>query len=196
MTIPSTFLGYTDRFTIGGQPYVFTPIREVLSMLKRGGTAKLIIPSSMAFGRNGFESIGVGSNENIMVDLGIYSYSKRHEVDEFEINKFIANKSLTMIKDPSRARYSISTPGTGTDAITLNSTLVVNYTGRYLDGTVFDSSADGAFSSVLSGLIKGWQLIIPGKLRAGGKMRLIVPSDLAYGSAPLDFDIEIVSVTN
>jgi len=196
LTIPGTFLGYTDRFTIGGTSYLFTPIREVLTMLKRGGTAKLIMPSYMAFGRNGLDAIGVGPNENIVVDLGIYSFTKRHEVDEYEINKFIANKNLTMIKDPSRARYSISTPGTGTDAITTNSTIVVNYTGRYLDGTVFDSSSDGAFSSLLSDLIKGWQLIIPGKLTAGGKMRLIVPADLAYGNAVLDFDIEIVSVTN
>ncbi|NII85727.1 MULTISPECIES: FKBP-type peptidyl-prolyl cis-trans isomerase [unclassified Pedobacter] len=195
LMIPGTFLGYTDRFTINNVSYVFTPIREVLTKLKRGGKATLIMPSSMAFGKNGVSFLNIGSNENILVDLGIYAESKRHEIDEFEINKFISNNNLTLIKDPSRARYSITTPGTGTDVINLNSTIVANYTVRHLDGTVLQSSTDGTFSDVLSNLYKGWQLILPGKVTAGGKLRLVIPSDLANGT-PLDFDIEIVKVTN
>jgi FKBP-type peptidyl-prolyl cis-trans isomerase len=195
LMIPGTFLGYTDRFTINSVSYVFTPIREVLTKLKRGGKATLIMPSKIAFGKNGVSFLNIGSNENILVDLGIYTESKKHEIDEFEINKFIANNSLTMIKDPSRARYNITTPGTGTTPITLSSTLVANYTVRYLDGTVLQTSTDGTFTDVLSNLYKGWQLILPGKVTAGGKLRLIIPSDLANG-IPLDFDIEIVSVTN
>ncbi len=196
LMIPGTFLGYTDRFTINSVSYVFTPIREVLTKLKRGGKATLIMPSSMAFGRNGVSFLNIGSNENILVDLGIYPESKRHEIDEFEINKFITNNNLTLIKDPSRARYSITTPGTGTDVINVNSTIVANYTVRYLDGTVLQTSTDGTFTDVLSNLYKGWQLILPGKVTAGGKLRLIIPSDLANGVSPLDFDIEIVKVTN
>ena len=196
LMIPGTFLGYTDRFTINSVSYVFTPIREVLTKLKRGGKATLIMPSSMAFGRNGVSFLNIGSNENILVDLGIYAESKRHEIDEFEINKFVANNNLTLIKDPSRARYSITTPGTGTDVINVNSTIVANYTVRYLDGTVLQSSTDGTFTDVLSNLYKGWQLILPGKVTAGGKLRLIIPADLANGVSPLDFDIEIVKVTN
>ncbi|TCD27261.1 hypothetical protein EZ456_08640 [Pedobacter psychrodurus] len=196
LMIPGTFLGYTDRFTINSVSYVFTPIREVLTKLKRGGKATLIMPSSMAFGKNGVSFLNIGSNENILVDLGIYPESKRHEIDEFEINKLIANNNLTLIKDPSRARYSITTPGTGTDVINVNSTIVANYTVRYLDGTVLQSSTDGTFTDVLSNLYKGWQLILPGKVTAGGKLRLIIPSDLANGVSPLDFDIEIVKVTN
>ena len=198
LMIPGTFLGYTDQFKINSTTvnYVFKPIREVLSKLKRGGQGTLIMPSYMAFGKNGLSLLNIGSNENVIVDLGIYTQSKRHEIDEFEINKFIANNNLTMIKDPSRARYSITTPGTGTTAISLSSTIVANYTVRYLDGTVLQTSTDGAFTDVLSNLYKGWQLILPGKVTAGGKLRLIIPTDLAGGTLPLDFDIEIVSVTN
>jgi FKBP-type peptidyl-prolyl cis-trans isomerase len=194
LMIPGTFLGYTDRFTINSVSYVFTPIREVLTKLKRGGKATLIMPSSMAFGRNGVSFLNIGSNENILVDLGIYAESKRHEIDEFEINKLIANNNLTMIKDPSRARYTIITPGTGTDAINLNSTIVANYTLRSLDGVVIPQA--GQITDVLSNLFKGWRLILPGKVTAGGKLRLIIPADLGNGVQPLDFDIEIVSVTN
>jgi len=194
LMIPGTFLGYTDRFTINNISYVFTPMREVLTKLKRGGKATLIMPSNMAFGKNGLPTLNVESNENIIVDLGIYAESKRHEIDELEINKLIVNNNLTMIKDPSRARYTIITPGTGTDAINLNSTIVANYTLRSLDGVVIPQT--GQITDVLSNLFKGWQLILPGKVTAGGKLRLIIPADLGNGSQPLDFDIEIVSVKN
>lgn len=197
LMIPGTYLGYTDQFKINSNTvnYVFKPIREVLSKLKRGGQGTVIMPSNMAFGKNGLSIINVGSNENVIVDLGIYTQTKRHEIDEYEIEKFIANNKLTMVKDPSRARYSISTPGTGTTVINLNSTIVANYTVRYLDGSVLQTSTDGTFSDVLNNLYKGWQLILPDRVTAGGKLRLIIPSDLGNG-IPLDFDIEIVSVTN
>ena len=195
LMIPGNYLGYSDRFTFGTAGYLLSPVREVFTMLKRGGAAKLIIPSNLAFGRNGLSAINVGSNENIVVDLGVYNFTKKHEVDEYEINKLIASKGLTMIKDPSRARYNIITPGTGTDAITTNSTITVNYTVRYLDGTQLETNTDGTYSPILNTLYKGWQLILPGKVTAGGKLRLILPSDLTNGTA-LDFDIEIVKVTN
>ncbi|WP_316828209.1 hypothetical protein [Pedobacter miscanthi] len=196
LMIVGTYLGYTDQFRINSTAvnYIFAPVREVLSKLNRGGKATLIMPSHLAFGKNGISTLNIGSNENILVDLVMYSESKRHEIDELEINKFIANNNLTLIKDPSRARYSISTPGTGTDAISVNSTIVANYTVRYLDGTVIPQASD-QITEVLSNLYKGWQLILPGKVTAGGKLRLVLPADLANGT-PLDFDIEIVSVTN
>ncbi|WP_293790118.1 FKBP-type peptidyl-prolyl cis-trans isomerase [uncultured Pedobacter sp.] len=193
LMIPGNYLGYTDRFTFNQQQFLLTPVREVLSKLNRGGKATLIIPSYMAFGKNGLSALNIASNENIIVDLGLYVESKRHEIDELEINKLIANNNLTVTKDPSRARYSIITPGTGTDAINLNSTIVANYTLRTLDGVIVPQPAQ--ITDVLSNLFKGWQLIIPGKVTAGGKLRLILPSDLANGM-PLDFDIEIVKVTN
>ncbi|MFC1223577.1 FKBP-type peptidyl-prolyl cis-trans isomerase [Pedobacter sp. BG31] len=198
LMILGTYLGYTDQFRINSQTvnYVFAPVREVLTKLNRGGSATLIMPSHLAFGKNGVSALNIGSNENILVDLVMYAQSKRHEIDELEINKFITNNNLTLTKDPSRARYSIITPGTGTVAINLSSTIAVNYTLRTLDGVQVQSVTDGSYSSTLGDLIKGWQLVIPGKLTAGGKMRLIIPADLAYGSTPLDYDIEIVSVTN
>lgn len=196
LMILGTYLGYTDQFRINSQTvnYIFAPVREVLTKLKRGGSATLIMPSHLAFGKNGISALNIGSNENILVDLVMYAQSKRHEIDELEINKFIANNNLTLIKDPSRARYSIITPGTGTDAISLNSSIVANYTVRTLDGVVIPQPSD-QITDVLGNLFKGWQLILPGKVTAGGKVRLVIPSDLGNGS-PLDFDIEIVSVTN
>lgn len=193
LMIPGTFLGYTDQFAIGNAGYVFKPVREVLSKLKRGGKATLLLPSRMAFGKNGISNFGIGSNETIVVELGLYNLQKRHQVDEFEIDAFKVKNNLTFLGEPYTVRYNVITPGTG-DAITERSSLVVNYTGRYLDGTVFDAGTGVTFR--LDQLIKGWQVILPGKIKAGGKIRIIVPSHLAYGARPLDFDIEVTTVTN
>ena len=210
--IPNKFLGYTDQFSISGTNYLLTPVREVLSKLNRGGTASLILPSNLAFGKNGLSGINVGSNENILVELGLYTESKIHDIDELELDNFLRANNFTAIKDPSRVRYIVTQQGTGATAINENSTVVYKYTGRLLNGTIFDSSTDGTFSSTFARIsVQGWKIIVP-KFTAGAKFRMFIPSDLAYGqagsqdpttgvtiiprNAVLDFDIEIVSVTN
>ncbi|WP_367864576.1 FKBP-type peptidyl-prolyl cis-trans isomerase [Pedobacter sp. WC2423] len=181
-----------------------TALRDVILRLKPGGSARILLPSYLAYGKNGVGTIP--SNENI--DLTVTTAPEKSQValDDRIINDIIKKNSLTMIKDPSRVYYSISTPGTGTDKISLSSTLIVNYTLRFADGSVFASSLDGTYSTTLATLIKGWSDIIPGKLTKGGKIRLLIPSDRGYGplgnaptlprNAVLDYDIEIVSVTN
>ncbi|WP_316739824.1 FKBP-type peptidyl-prolyl cis-trans isomerase [Pedobacter aquatilis] len=207
LSIPGTFLGYTDRFIINNTAYNLTPVREVLAKLKRGGKASVIIPSNLAFGRNGIAALDISSNENILVELGIYTQSKRHEIDELQIDNFLTANSLTAIKDASRVRYIVTQQGTGTEPISNSSTLSVNYTGRFLTGSTFDTSSGTPVEFELSGTIKGWQILK--NFKAGTKVRIFVPSDLAYGedgssqgavaipgNTCLDFDIEIVSVKN
>ncbi|MNR64011.1 hypothetical protein D3C85_1865100 [compost metagenome] len=46
----------------------------------------------------------------------------------------------------------------------------------------------------LEQLYEAWRIILP-KLKAGGKIRMIIPSHLG-GGRPLDFDIEVTTVTN
>ncbi|MGY0038756.1 FKBP-type peptidyl-prolyl cis-trans isomerase [Pedobacter sp. NJ-S-72] len=160
----------------------------------------------MIFGKNGNSNLNVESNEIIAVDLNMFAEAHQWQTDERLINKFIAANSLQMTKDPNRVRYAVSTAGTGTDAINANSNITVNYTGRLLDGTVFDTNTAGTFVTQLKNLVKGWVLTLPGKVTKGGKIRIIMPSDLGYAGTPpgttipinscLDFDIEIVDVKN
>lgn len=95
-------------------------------------------------------------------------------------------------------------------------TITAHYTGALAKtGVIFQSSYDNSgqpFSAVVqvatsenggSGLIAGWVEGIPG-MKPGGKRRLIIPSDLAYGQTgypptigpnePLVFDIDLVSI--
>ncbi|HEX3082202.1 MAG TPA: FKBP-type peptidyl-prolyl cis-trans isomerase [Candidatus Saccharimonadia bacterium] len=94
--------------------------------------------------------------------------------------------------------------GTGAEAAA-SSTVTVKYTGTLADGTVFDSTdkhGGDPISFPLSSVIKGWQQGIPG-MKVGGKRKLVIPPDLAYGSqgtagippnSTLTFEIELIDV--
>jgi FKBP-type peptidyl-prolyl cis-trans isomerase FkpA len=82
----------------------------------------------------------------------------------------------------------------------------VNYEGRLIDGTVFDSSAQhGGQPATLAvgGIIPCWTEALQ-LMKVGGKSRIVCPAALAYGDrgAPpkikpgstLEFDIELVSI--
>jgi FKBP-type peptidyl-prolyl cis-trans isomerase len=95
--------------------------------------------------------------------------------------------------------------GTGQAVESVDQVITVHYTGWLDDGTVFDTSLDtGApLTQPLSGLIPGWQEGIVG-MQVGGKRRLIIPPELAYGEAgfppdigpneTLTFDIELLAI--
>jgi FKBP-type peptidyl-prolyl cis-trans isomerase FkpA len=87
-------------------------------------------------------------------------------------------------------------------------TVTVLYTGTLPDGSVFDSTpANQAASLPLAELIEGWKDGVPG-MRVGGRRRLTVPPELAYGrrglfqgdrtvvppNTPLVFEIELLGV--
>lgn len=84
------------------------------------------------------------------------------------------------------------------------SEVVVHYTGYLMDGTKFDSSFDKGQPATfrLNGVIAGWAEGVL-SMRAGGKRKLVIPPELAYGeagrgpipaSATLVFDIELIEV--
>ncbi|MAC86178.1 MAG: hypothetical protein CMC94_04450 [Flavobacteriales bacterium] len=86
-------------------------------------------------------------------------------------------------------------------------TVSVHYTGRLMDGTVFDSSVERGepidFKLGAGMVIKGWDEGIA-LLKVGGKATFIIPFHLAYGErghppvipakATLEFDVELVDV--
>jgi FKBP-type peptidyl-prolyl cis-trans isomerase FkpA len=94
------------------------------------------------------------------------------------------------------------------DGATATSGKVVSahYTGRFPDGAKFDSSYDAGlpidFLLGAGKVIKGWDVGIEG-MRVGGKRKLTIPPELAYGArgggpippnATLVFDVELVAV--
>lgn len=91
------------------------------------------------------------------------------------------------------------------DVVKPGDTVTAHYTGALAkDGTIFQSSHDTGqpvpFS--LNSVIKGWTDGVPG-MKVGGKRRLLIPADQAYGPAErpgippnsdLVFDIELVKI--
>jgi len=73
-----------------------------------------------------------------------------------------------------------------------------------IDGTIFDSSVERnvPISFALTGVIKGWQEILP-LMKEGGKVIAYIPPHMAYGrrtrnkipaNSVLIFEIELISV--
>jgi FKBP-type peptidyl-prolyl cis-trans isomerase len=189
-----------------------------LKGLKYGAKVRILVPSRLAYGKNGNATFNVPSNAVLDTYITTLNYKTQTAIDEDRIKTFLAAKGLTAsaIRDPSTGIYYIVTQlGTGASIIDKETgTAVVNYAGRYLDGTVFDSKNDGSYStgfSVGALIIQGWKEIVP-KFPAGSKIRFFLPSAYAYGiqgsvdqttgvaiippNSVLDFDVEIVSVTN
>lgn len=194
-----TRVGYTNSLLGLDAP----GIRKAILELKPGGSARVILPSHLAFGKNGSTTLKVPSNEIIDVVITTYPETTQRSLDDRLIREFIAAKGLTADKVGSGVYYTVLAQGAGTAAIDMNSTIKAKYTGRYLDGTQFDSSTDGTFSFTLTSLQANWDVLT--KFTQGAKVRLFIPSSEAYGTAGstgvlpnaiLDFDIEIVEVTN
>jgi len=86
--------------------------------------------------------------------------------------------------------------------------VVVNYTGKLEDGSIFDSSLNSGrepftFTLGVGSVIKGWDLGVKGMM-VGGKRKLTIPPDLGYGDAgagsvippgaTLIFEVELLEV--
>jgi peptidylprolyl isomerase len=110
------------------------------------------------------------------------------------------------VTTPSGLQYIDLVEGKGRQA-EVGDTAIVHYTGWLTDGTKFDSSVDRkepfSFRVGAGQVIKGWDEGV-GTMKIGGKRKLIVPSQLGYGSrgaggvippnATLTFDVELLDL--
>ena len=97
--------------------------------------------------------------------------------------------------------YKIMKEGDGRQ-VSLNDTVTVYYKlNLFNDGSLVEETRDKPASFPLKGLIKGWQLGVP-LCKVGGKIKLIIPSSMAYSirtraakippNSILQFEIEVV----
>ena len=106
---------------------------------------------------------------------------------------------------PSGLRITDLVIGDGAEA-RAGQTVAVNYRGTLANGTEFDSSyGRGPFSFPLGGgrVIQGWDEGVAG-MKVGGKRKLVIPPDLAYGdrgaggvippNATLTFEVELLRI--
>jgi FKBP-type peptidyl-prolyl cis-trans isomerase len=103
----------------------------------------------------------------------------------------------------SGLQYQVLKAGTGKKP-TANNQVTVHYTGKLLDGTVFDSSTDGEPATFgVSQVIPGWTEALQ-LMKEGDKWLLFIPDELAYGErgaggqippySILVFEVELIKV--
>lgn len=121
------------------------------------------------------------------------------------MTQYIADNKIKVAPTASGLYYIQKVAGKGAQAEN-GKKVSVHYTGRLLDGTVFDSSIERGepieFVLGQGQVIPGWEEGIA-KMKEGGKATLLIPSNLAYGErgnqvippcSPLVFDVELVKV--
>lgn len=142
------------------------------------------------------------------------------KAEPVKIKKYIDDNKLNVTKTDSGLYYVVTKQGAGAKPIA-GDTVVVNYTGMFLNGKVFETNVKEdaikhklpinpmnpykpiRFPIGVRGMIKGWdeglQLITK-----GSKATFILPSSLAYGEqgsgnaippfSPLIFEVELVDI--
>ena len=128
-----------------------------------------------------------------------FDAAKQAAIDDSLMTDFIQKNNITMIKHSSGIYYQIINQGNGAN-VHSNSTVEVNYEGRLLNGYVFDKSTS-SITFPLHQVIAGWTIGVP-LIQVGGRIRLIIPSGLAYGNespgagipknSVLDFTIDLL----
>jgi FKBP-type peptidyl-prolyl cis-trans isomerase FklB len=105
---------------------------------------------------------------------------------------------------PSGLQYRIIKEGSGETPKT-NDEVSVKYTGKLIDGTVFDSTSkrgDKPARFRVNGVIKGWTEALT-HMKKGAEWELFIPSDLAYGergnqgipgNSTLIFNVELLDI--
>ncbi len=157
---------------------------EAIGLMKQGGSAKVILPPSLAFGAQGSGSIP--PNSQIVMEIDLITVKVAPVPETITADKFT--------KTATGLLYYDMTVGTGTEAIskTIVSTDYVIWVKGTISGTVttsdmyIASSADGGQAMMFTlgrgdTVFPGWDQGTAG-MKVGGKRQLIIPPALALGS--------------
>ena len=119
--------------------------------------------------------------------------------------KFLAeNAKKKGVKELEKGiQYKVLKKGDG-DSPLLTDTVTVHYTGKFIDGEVFDSSVQRGEPATfpVDGVIQGWTLALQ-KMKVGDKWMLYIPQEMAYGPrgkgnikpfTALTFEVELLGI--
>jgi peptidylprolyl isomerase len=152
---------------------------EGVSTMKVGGVRKLVIPPDLAYGDHAVAAGVIPPNSTLIFLVELIDIPKV-KIEDIQV-------------------------GTGAEAVD-GKTVVVNFTGKLADGTLFDSTANRQpFEFVMGSnqVIPGWNQGLRG-MKVGGKRTMTIPPGLAYGAqgakdavppnTTLVFEVELLDV--
>lgn len=186
---------------------------EAYSLMHEGDEASFIMKADSFFvNMVGIQELPKFILPETMLEFHI-KLNKIKSLADFEkeetnaIAKYITDNNIQVQPLESGLYFIENQAGTGAQVDT-GKTIKINYTGKFLDGKVFDTSLGEGREPMEFKLQEG--LMIPGftegllKMKAKGKATLLMPSKLAYGAgnpqspippySPLIFEIEVLEV--
>lgn len=151
-------------------------LKQVLK--NANGKIRIIVPSRLAFGRNGTKLIP----SNASVDYVIHAIdpATMESYEDTSILQYMLRAGLQVsefTKTESGVYYKINALGEG-DFLTETSTFKTAYDLKFLDGKSFQKADSVRID--LATVIPAWQEIMP-KVKEKGKVRMLIPSPQAYG---------------
>lgn len=190
-----------------GAGQVIPGFDEGASLMHLGDSAVFIIPSGLAYGSSSSSTVPSNSILRFNVKLTDINFAL---TDDKLIKNYLTLNSITTAQKQASGLYFVPGVTNSTAATTSGKTVSVLYTGKLLDGTVFDASSqhnNTPLSFVVGATPKQ---VIPGfdegiaLMHKGDKATLLIPSNLAYGLAGagtavpansvLRFDVEVTDV--
>lgn len=185
-----------------GKPFDTPGFDEGLGHMRKGGKAKMIVPSHLAFGAAGRGAV-IPPFATLIYNVEVVDVMTKAEFEKAQaeekrkqemqkevdkkmegakLNSYIKEQNITVKPTASGLYYIETLKGTGPRAES-GKKVKVHYTGKLLDGTKFDSSLDRnepfTFTLGQGQVIPGWDEGVA-LMNAGGKATLIIPSAIAY----------------
>jgi FKBP-type peptidyl-prolyl cis-trans isomerase FkpA len=206
---------------------IYNPV-EIFPMLRKGDSAVVIMETDSLYKQQAerppyvkkgdklkltFRVIDVMENEQALRDDQMKLIDERKNQEIKAIQAYLDKNNIKAQKTEKGTFVVITQPGTGPVADS-GRAVHVKYTGKTLEGKVFDSNVDSTFGHTepyvlvigQRGAIEGWDDGLR-MFNKGAKGQLYIPSMLAYGGnampgSPIKafenlmFDIEVVDITD
>lgn len=211
-----TMEGDTLLNFITGKPYelVFGDMAlgqgfyEGLSLVSKGGEAEFVIPSSLAWGSEGFQGVILPytpfkfnlkvvdimtsdeyeAEQKEIMEKESQDNAKRLEEEPKRITKYVNDNNIKVTPKESGLYFIETEIGDG-DFVQNGDFVSVHYVIYNLDGKLIESSYEYKqpiqFGLGKNQMIPGIEEAV-GYMRVGGKSRIIVPSKLGFGDIKID----------
>ena len=198
------FITHKETPWLDGKHTVFGKVIEGMDVVNKIQQDDLI--NSITITRKGEKALNFNASKVFQTeqDKKIKELKEKENKAKKELEKLTKDAIVTS----SGLAYKVINKGDGKEHPSATSIVTVHYTGKLIDGTIFDSSVKRGepltypLNQLIPGWIEGVQLMV-----VGDKWTFIIPSNLAYGSrgmpqagigpnATLIFEVELLEIKN